>query len=183
MTSPITIRPATTSDAAQLLAIYAPYVLHTAITFEYIVPSLAEFTARMQNTLARYPYFVAEKVGEILGYTYASPFKERAAYDWSVETTIYIRQDNRRSGIGTRLYQALEEALRKQHIINANACIAYPNPESIAFHERLGYKNVAHFTRCGYKQGQWYDMVWLEKMLAEHTIPPQPVIPYPQLLS
>lgn len=183
MTSPLTIRLAKISDAAQLLAIYAPYVLHTAITFEYTVPSLAEFTGRMQKTLARYPYFVAEKAGEILGYTYASPFKERAAYDWSVETTIYIRQDNRRGGIGTRLYQALEDALRKQHIINANACIAYPNPESIAFHERLGYKNVAHFTSCGYKQGQWYDMVWLEKMLAEHTIPPQPVIPYPQLLS
>ena len=181
MHSTLTIRPAVEADAPQLLAIYAPYVLHTAVTFEYDVPSLHEFTARIRNTLKRYPYLVAESDGEILGYAYASAFKERGAYDWAVETSIYVREDTHGQGVGRTLYQALEDTLRRQHILNVNACIAYPNPASVAFHERLGYKTVAHFTNCGFKQGQWYDMIWMEKMLADHPSQPQPVIPFPEL--
>ena len=181
MNPSLSVRPAVMADAAPLLAIYAPYVLNSAITFEYVVPSQEEFAARIQHTLKRYPYLVAENEGELLGYAYASAFKERAAYDWSVETSIYVRQDLHRGGIGKALYLALEEALKSQHIINVNACIAYPNPESIAFHEHLGYKTVAHFTQCGYKHGQWYDMVWMEKMLADHPANPKPVIAFSEL--
>ena len=182
MPQSLTLRTATAADAPHLLAIYAPYVLNTAITFEYTVPTEAEFAQRITRTLARYPYLVAEDAsGHLLGYAYASAFKERAAYDWSVETSIYVRQDTHGQGVGKALYQALENALARQHIINVNACIAYPNPGSIAFHERLGYKTVAHFTRCGFKQGQWYDMIWMEKMLADHPAHPLPVIPFPQL--
>ena len=151
--SDITIRVATPDDAAVLLELYAPYVRETAISFETVVPSEDEFRRRIIHTLQRYPYLVAECDGKPLGYAYASAFKERAAYDWAVETSIYLRQDRRGLGIGRQLYLQLEALLRRQHITNANACIAYPHPESIAFHERLGYRTVAHFTRCGYKLG------------------------------
>ena len=181
MTSPLTIRTASVSDAPALLSIYAPYVEKTAITFEYTVPTPEDFRERIARTLDRYPYLAAECSGTVMGYAYASAFKERAAYDWSVETSIYVRQDLHRGGIGKALYLALEEALKRQHIINVNACIAYPNPESIAFHEHLGYKTVAHFTQCGYKQGHWYDMIWMEKMLAPHPAQPQPIIPFSEI--
>lgn len=175
----IVIRVASEKDAEELLSIYAYYVENTGVTFEYDVPSAEEFASRVRRTLSKYPYLVAEADGGILGYAYASAFKDRAAYAWSVETSIYIREGCHGRGMGTILYQALEEALSRQNILNLNACIAYPNPESIAFHENLGYKTVAHFTKCGYKAGRWYDMIWMEKMLGGHPDTPQPFIPFP----
>lgn len=175
------IRIATPKDAPALLKIYAPYVEQTAITFEYSVPTEEEFTTRMANISSQYPYLIAEENDEILGYAYASAFKSRAAYAWSVETSIYVKMGGHRQGIGSALYQALEHYLSRQHICNLCACIAYPNPPSVAFHERFGYKTVAHFTRSGYKQDVWHDMIWMEKELCPHTIPPQPFIPFSQL--
>ena len=102
----INIRVATVEDAQQILQIYAPYIEKTAITFEYEVPALEEFRGRIQHTLKKYPYLVAEEAGEILGYAYTGPFKERAAYDWAVETTIYVKEDKKQRGIGKLLYQA-----------------------------------------------------------------------------
>lgn len=177
----VKIRMATVQDAKVLLEIYKPYVEKTVISFEYDVPSEEEFAGRIANTLKRYPYLVAEKEGKILGYAYVSPFKTRAAYDWSVETTIYLSEESKGLGIGTKLYMALEKILVKQNIINVNACIAYANPESIAFHEKLGYKTVAHFTKCGYKLGQWQDMIWMEKILKEHPTKPEAIIPIGEL--
>lgn len=177
----VIIRMATTLDAPMLLEIYEPYVRETAITFEYTVPTVQEFGNRIAKILTRYPYLVAIKDGEIVGYAYVSSFKERAAYDWAVETTIYMKQNQRGSGIGKRLYLELEEIVKKQNVINMNACIAYPNPESIAFHERLGYKTVAHFTKCGYKLNRWYDMIWMEKILEEHPDKPKEFIPITKL--
>lgn len=159
----ITIRMAEESDAQALLAIYAPYVEKTAVTFEYEVPTVLEFKNRIASTLKRYPYLAAIRDGHILGYAYASAFKERAAYDWAVETSIYVSEGARRTGAGSLLYEALEDYLKRQNVINVNACIAYPNPGSIAFHEKYGYRTVGHFTKCGYKLGQWWDMVWMEK--------------------
>lgn len=171
----ITIRTATPDDAPQILAIYAPYVEETAISFECEVPSLVELTARIENTLKKYPYFVAEVDKELVGYTYAGKFKSRAAYDWCVETTIYIKAKYRREGIGAKLYERLENALKKQGILNLNACIAYTDVEdvhltndSVKFHEKYGYQLVARFHECGYKFNHWYDMVWMEKMIGEH---------------
>ena len=112
----IKIRTATPEDAEALAAIYAPYVENTSITFEYTVPSVEEFAERIRHTLARYPYLVAEKSGIPIGYAYASAFKGRAAYDWSVETSIYVSQNLRSSGVGSLLYQKLEEYLTVQHI-------------------------------------------------------------------
>ena len=177
MTSPRTIRTASVSDAPALLSIYAPYVEKTAVTFEYTVPSPEEFQTRIAHTLDRYPYLVAERNREIIGYAYASAFKERAAYDWAVETSVYVSEDARRTGAGSILYKALENYLKRQNVINVNACIAYPNPGSIAFHEKHGYRIVGHFTKCGYKLGQWWDMVWMEKMLGPHPEQPEPFIP------
>lgn len=175
------IRLATLNDAPALLKIYAPYVEQTAITFEYSVPTLEEFRTRVADILPKYPYLVAEENNEILGYAYASAFKTRAAYAWSVETSIYVKMGIHKQGIGTALYEALEKQLARQNVCNLCACIAYPNPPSIAFHERFGYKTVAHFTRSGYKQNAWYDMIWMEKELCPHTIPPTPFIPFSQL--
>jgi phosphinothricin acetyltransferase len=177
----IAIRMATTADAQALLDIYAPYVTETAITFEYEVPAIADFRARIKQTLSKYPYLVAVLDDRIVGYAYAAAFKGRAAYDWAVEVTVYVSRDYQAQGIGKKLYTRLEEILTKQHIINLNACIAYPNPGSIGFHTQMGYKTVGHFTKCGYKFATWYDMVWMEKMIGEHPVPPAAVIPVLQL--
>ena len=178
--SEIIIRTAEETDAAALLSIYAPYVERTAITFEYEVPSLQEFAGRICHVREKYPYLLAEADGQVLGYAYASPFKERAAYDWAVETSIYVDGSKKRMGIGKALHQALEQALREQGILNMNACIACPETEdeyltrnSIEFHAHLGYRLVGEFRECGYKFGRWYNMVWMEKLIGDHR-PDQP---------
>ena len=181
----ITIRTAVPEDAAALLAIYAPYVEHTAITFEYDVPSLEEFRGRIVNTLERYPYLVAVRAGEIVGYAYAGP---RAAYDWAVETSIYVKENEKKSGIGKALYAALEKALATQNITNLNACIACPEVDdeyltrnSIQFHAHLGYSMVGEFHQCGYKFNCWYNMVWMEKLIGEHLEHQPSVIPFSEI--
>lgn len=170
------IRTASPRDGAALLKIYGPYVERTAITFEYRVPSVEEFSGRIERTLKQYPYFAAEFEGELVGYAYAGPFHEREAYDWAVETSIYVAWDQRKMGIGRRLHDALETALREQGILNMNACVACPCGEadeyltwsSLEFHRRLGYRLVGEFRQCGYKFGRWYNMAWLERHIGDH---------------
>lgn len=123
------LRIAKPEDAEEILKVYAPYVEKTAITFEYEVPSVEEFRGRIENTLQHYPYLVAEDESGILGYAYAGRFQTRAAYDWAVETSIYIRMDQKRRGLGRILYDALEEGLKEQGILNVNACIACTDQE------------------------------------------------------
>ena len=185
MAAAITLRTAALPDAERLLEIYRPYVEETAITFEYDVPTIDEFRGRMTRVLEKYPYLVAERDGTIVGYAYAGPFVGRAAYDWSVETTIYLDRAVRRQGIGGRLYAALETALAAMGILNLNACIGYPEAEdehltrnSVEFHAHLGYEWVGQFHNCGYKFGRWYHMVWMEKMLGGHPVQPDPVVPF-----
>lgn len=188
MCKAMNLRIASPADAPALRAIYAPYVTDTAITFEYAVPTVEEFADRIRHTLERYPYLVAERDGEILGYAYAGAFKTRAAYDWSVETSIYVRVDQKRTGVGRALYAALEDILRMQNILNVNACIAAPEQpdehltrDSIAFHTRLGYRLVGEFHACGYKFGRWYNMVWMEKHLGPHPAQAAAVLPFAQI--
>lgn len=169
------IRMASEADAREILSIYAPYVKQTAVTFEYEVPELEEFTGRIRRTRARYPYLIAVQDGKIAGYAYAGPFHTRAAYSWSAELSIYVDWNKRGEGIGGSLFEKLEEILRRQGILNLYACIAWPNPESIRFHEKRGFSLAGRFRQCGYKLGQWWDMVWMEKQLAEHPNPPAPV--------
>ena len=186
--STVLIRDAKLSDAPRLLEIYSYYVKNTAITFEYDVPTLSEFTRRVEATLRTHPYLVAEQAGELLGYAYAAPFHVRAAYQWAAESTIYLRQDQRGNGLGPQLYGALERVLAAQNVLNCNACIALPQAEdatltqaSVRFHQRMGYTLVGQFHQVGYKFDRWYHMVWMEKALGAHTVPPAPFLPFPQI--
>ena len=177
-----TVRTATPGDAERLLEIYAWYVRHTAVTFDYDVPSLSDFKARMERTLLRYPYLVIEEGGRVMGYACAGPFVGRAAYDWACETTIYLDHAERRKGLGRALYSALEAKLGRMGVLNLYACIGVPEREdeyltldSARFHARLGYVEAGRFRRCGYKFGRWYDMIWMEKLIGEHRPNPKPV--------
>ena len=184
------LRIATPDDAEELLGIYSYYVENTAITFEYEVPSAEEFRKRIENTLKKYPYIVATENGKIIGYAYAGAFKARAAYDHSIETSIYVSKDARQQGVGSALLEKLEGLLKKQNVLNVNACIAVPVEEdeyltfgSVRFHEAKGYKTVGTFHKCGYKFERWYNMIWMEKMIGEHTSPAPDLIPFPKLLN
>lgn len=177
------IRVATVEDAEEILKIYDYYVRNTAITFEYVTPTIEEFRERIKNTLKAYPYLVYEREGKIVGYSYAGRLHPRKAYDWSVETTIYVDKDERRSGIGKELYEALEKILAKMNVTNVCACIAYPDVEdehltknSVEYHGHLGYKMIGIFNKCAYKFDTWYNMVWMEKIIAEHKAKPDALI-------
>ena len=171
----IIIRDAKVTDAKAIQTIYTPYVETTAITFEYNVPSEKEFCRRIETVQQKYPWIVAMVNGKVVGYAYASAFKPRDAYQWAIETSIYVDNNNKRSGIGRQLHEALEQRLKMQGILNMNACISFIDPEdeyltqdSVRFHERLGYQKVAHFHQCGKKFNRWYDIIWMEKMIGEH---------------
>ena len=186
--SEVTIRVARAADAEAIALIYEPYVRETAITFDYEAPDAGEFASRIERTLEHYPFLVAEHNGRVAGYAYASTFKDRDAYDWACETSVYVDMSERRTGVGKALYQALEAALGLMGVTNLNACIGYPaKPDehldlnSVEFHEHLGYAWVGRFHRCGYKFGCWYDMVWMEKEIAPHPDSPAPVRPFSEV--
>lgn len=169
------IREAKISDAADILNIYSYYTKHTAISFEHEVPTLEEFHARMKKTMKKYPYFVALRNENIVGYAYAGPFVGRAAYDWSAELTIYLALEEQKKGTGKKLYQALEKALFEMGILNLYACIGVPETDdeyltmnSADFHEHLGFTKVGEFYKCGYKFHRWYHMIWMEKIIGKH---------------
>lgn len=169
------IRMVTEADAPRLLDIYSYYVEKTAISFEYDTPSQEEFRRRIRKTLEHYPYLCILSEGKIMGYAYAGPFVGRAAYDRSVEMTIYLAPEVRWQGLGRKLYEAMEEELKNRGILNLYACIGYPEEEdeyltknSAQFHEHLGYRMAGRFRKCGHKFGRWYDMVWMEKIIGRH---------------
>ncbi len=189
MTDTIRIRTAVPVDAEALLDIYRPYVLSTAITFEYDVPTVEDFRQRIVATLSRYPYLVAEDAhGKPVGYACAGAFKTRAAYDWAAEVSVYVDARHHRKGIGQALYETIEDTLKRQNVTNLNACITFAEVEdglhhndSMRFHQRLGYELVAHFHQCGYKFDRWWDMVWMEKLIAPHQVPQPKFIPFSRL--
>ena len=176
MSESVAIRSAALSDAKRLLEIYAYYVRETAVSFEYDVPSLSEFETRMRNTLKNYPYLVIEVNGRIAGYAYAGPFVGRQAYDRSCELSIYLDRTACKHGLGRRLYEAMESELKKRGFLNLYASIAYPESEdefltrnSADFHAHMGFSEVGRFHKCGHKFGRWYDMIWMEKIIGDHT--------------
>ena len=166
------IRDAQIDDAKRLVEIYGHYVLNTAVSFEYDVPSPAEFEERMKNIIKKYPYLVFEKDGKIIGYAYASAYSTRSAYAWTAATSIYIDKDYRRQGAGSKLYKELEKRLKKMGIINLMAGTAYTETEdeylthgSPKFHLNQGYSEVAHMKGIGKKFERWYDLKWFQKKI------------------
>ena len=175
MIDDISIRSAESEDANELLNIYAYYVTDTAISFETEVPSEEEFKLRIEEVLKSYPFIVACKDDEILGYAYLHSFVGRKAYELSAETTIYLNPDKKKMGIGKKLYSVLEDIAKAQNITNLYSCIGYVDKEdeylnnnSVQFHEHIGFRMVGKFENCGHKFGRWYHMVWMEKIIGKH---------------
>lgn len=177
----MSIRLATEADLPRILEIYAPYIETTAISFEYTVPTLEEFTQRFQKITANFPWLVWEEDGTVLGYAYGSLPFERAAYQWSAEASIYLCPEAKGRGIGKSLYAALEEILKRQGYRKVYAIITTANEASVAFHKAVGYRHTATFPDCGYKFGQWYGTVWLEKDLNTWPAPPKSPISVTEL--
>ncbi|MBP3272199.1 MAG: N-acetyltransferase [Ruminococcus sp.] len=166
------IREAEIDDAERLREIYSYYVTETAVSFEYDVPSVKEFENRIKATKEKYPYFVCEKNGEVVGYTYAGAYSTRSAYSWTVASSIYVEKDHRRQGIGSALYEVLEKELVKKGIVNILAGAAFCEKEdeylthgSYEFHRKMGYKKVAQLIKVGKKFDRWYDLIWMQKMI------------------
>jgi len=169
------IRLATPTDAVSMLAIYAPYIRNTSITFEIGVPPVAGFAHRIRSYQENWPWIVYEKNGQVVGYAYASRYRERIAYQWSVECSVYVHDDHLRSGIGRALYTALFSILKKQGFTTVYAVINLPNERSVAFHESMGFTYFATYVKVGYKLGKWKDVGWWQLQLNEYL--PEPPIP------
>ena len=162
---PLSIRDVTADDAAQICDIYNHYVHNTAITFEQQPVSVPDMQARIESYASAYPWLVAERDGLLLGYAYATRWRTRAAYDLTVESTVYVADAARGSGIGRPLYLALLDALREQSIHAVVGCIALPNPGSVALHEKCGFEKVAHFAEVGRKFDRWVDVGFWQVLL------------------
>ena len=163
----LTIRDARASDANALLDIYAPFVTGTAVSFELTPPTVAEFEARISSAQSQWAWLVAERGGEVVGYAYASAFRTRAAYRFTVETSAYVHPAHRGQGGPSALYRRLFEVLIEKGYCNAYAGIALPNDASVAFHKSLGFTPVGVFHRGGWKFGKWHDISWWEIALQD----------------
>ena len=169
------IRLATFKDAPAIAEIYAPIVLATPISFETEPPDAQEFERRIAKVLTAHPWLVCEHEGNVTGYAYASRHHERAAYQWSVDTSVYIHSDFRRRGVGQALYTSLFSILVGQGFYNAYAGITLPNPGSVGLHESVGFKRLCIYRNVGYKLGSWYDVGWWE--LALQPLKSNPGVP------
>jgi L-amino acid N-acyltransferase YncA len=170
------IRLATPNDAPGVQAIYAPVVRDTAISFEWEPPTVDDMQQRIVEVVERMPWLVCEHRGEILGYAYASAHRVRAAYQWSIDVSVYIHAQARRSGIGRGLYRSLFALLTLQGFYHAYAGITLPNPASVGLHESLGFQPIGIYRAVGYKLGAWHDVGWWQLILQELVIPPGPPV-------
>jgi phosphinothricin acetyltransferase len=172
------VRAVRPGDAAALAALYRPYVIDTPISFEVDPPDAAEMARRVARVTASYPWLVAEIEGKVVGYACADRFRERAAYRWIVETSIYLAQGCERQGIGRALYQPLLAALTAQGFVSAIAAIALPNPASVALHEAVGFVRVGAYQGVGFKAGAWLDVgLWQRDLAARDAEPEEPALP------
>jgi L-amino acid N-acyltransferase YncA len=168
------IRLATPDDAAAVAAIYHPYVAQTTISFEVVPPTPDDIRERMRTVLKQMPWLVDDEDGTIVGYAYASPHRTREAYQWSVDTAVYVHRDFHRRGVGRRLYEALFPMLVRQGYVNAYAGITLPNPKSVGLHEALGFKPVGVYHGVGFKCGTWCDVGWWHLLLQPPPAAPAP---------
>lgn len=174
MENNFTIRLIKENDASSVLDIYKPYVLGTAITFEYNVPTLEEYLERIKVNTSEYPWLVCIQNEKIIGYAYASKFRYKTAYQWSPESTIYLSPEVHGKGIASVLYRTLFAILNLQGYFNVYAGVAIPNPKSESLHLALGFKEIGVFQNIGYKLGKWHDTRWFQLKLKEHTDHPSP---------
>ena len=179
--SEVRIRLATPKDGAALLNIYKWYIENTAITFETEIPSAEVFGQRIENTLVRFPWLVCEIDGVVAGYAYASKHRERAAYQWSADLSIYVDEKYHRRHIAKALYQVLEETLRLLGYYTAFAGVTNPNPKSEAFHTAYGFDTVGVFENVGYKLGQWWGVKWFKYALTDYQKEPTTPKAFPEV--
>jgi L-amino acid N-acyltransferase YncA len=168
----VRIRLATANDGEAVAAIYRPVVLETAISFETVVPDRDEMARRIDETLRSYPWLVCEVDGRTAGYAYATRHRLRGAYQWSVDTSVYIADDYRRRNIGRGLYTSLFAILAAQGCFNAFAGVALPNPASVGLHEAMGFQPIGVYRRVGFKLDRWHDVGWWQLVLREHEASP-----------
>ena len=162
----MTLRSATPDDADAIAAIYGPIVANTTISFELEPPTVEEMRSRIVATLPRLPWLVSvDDAGRVDGYVYAGRHRERAAYQWSVDTTAYVREDSRGQGVGRRLYEELFRRLVEHGYYQAFAGIALPNAASVGLHEALGFQPLGVYRKVGFKKGAWRDVGWWQKEL------------------
>jgi phosphinothricin acetyltransferase len=169
------IRLARPSDGDALADIYRPAVTDSAISFELEPPDGATMAQRLAHVMARTPWLVYERDDRVIGYAYAGAHRERAAYDWSVDVSVYVHRDAHRSGVARALYTSLFAALVVQGFRNAYAGATLPNAGSVGLHTAMGFTPVGVYRGVGYKHGRWHDVMWLERQLAPRVVdPPQP---------
>lgn len=162
-----TIRAFSPKDTGAILAIYAPYIIGSHITFDTAVPDLKSFEHKLSNIANTYPFLVAEENDTLLGYAYANKYREREAYQWSVETSVYLSEHAQKKGIASKLYHHMFEELLRLNYVKAYAIITLPNPASENFHTKMGFRKTAVFENAGFKLNQWHDVLWMEKQLRQ----------------
>jgi phosphinothricin acetyltransferase len=177
----IDIRLARIDDAADILAIYAPYCESSTVTFETVAPTRAEMAGRIARVVESYPWIVAEVDGQILGYVYGTRFRERAAYRWTAEAAVYVALNHQRRGLARALYTSLFSILRHQGYSKVIAGVTLPNAASVQLHEKMGFQKVGHFPGVGFKSADWLDVGWWQLSLAEQQDRPPDPRPFPSV--
>jgi phosphinothricin acetyltransferase len=175
------IRLANENDAAGMLNIYAPYIENTSYTFETEVPSITSFAERINSYLVNWPWLVCEIDKVISGYAYATRYRERTAYQWCTESSVYVHDDFQQRGIAKTLYTALIEILRLQGFRNVYAVINLPNEKSVQFHESCGFTYFATYEKVGYKLGQWKNVGWWQLSINDYTGEPLSPVKFSEL--
>ena len=175
------IRIANTDDSESILKIYAPYIENTSYTFETEVPTVDSFRERISSYLQNWPWLVCEIDGVVAGYAYGARHRERVAYQWSIETSVYIHDDYQRRGVARALYTALISILRLQGFRNLYAVINLPNDKSVSFHENLGFEYFATYKNVGYKLGKWKNVGWWQLQLNEYSMEPKPPVRFSEI--
>lgn len=175
MNSQFSIRLISENDAREVLDIYKPFVINTIISFEYEAPSVDEFLQRIQNNILEYPWLVCQHGNKIIGYAYASKHRQRKAYQWSCESTVYLAPEFQNKGIARILYKTLFSILKMQGYFNVYAGISLPNQKSVGFHQSFGFKKIGIYKKTGFKFGKWHDVAWFYFHLEKHIgNPPEP---------
>lgn len=179
----VILRLATSEDAPQLQAIYAPYAKNTAVNFDFHIPTVQDFEKQIKTMRLKYPFLVCLVNDRIVGYEYGHPQTSWEANQWNAELSIYLMESVSHKGLGTHMYRALIDLLKIQNIKNVYACINASNSGSIKFHKRFDFDTIGIFHKNGYKLGEWHDVMWLEKQISLYENPPIPFTPFNQICS